>query len=57
MMQSLKKILGFKNDARDLVNFNASSGKSKNLQFDLLLLSIAYVSWKMADEFKNDMRN
>ena len=42
MTQSLKKILGFKNDARDLVNFNASSGKSKNLQFDLLLLSIAY---------------
>ena len=27
---------------RNLVNFNASSGKSENLHFDLLLLSIAY---------------
>ena len=43
-MQSLKKklALGFKNDIRNLVNFNASSGKSENLQFDVLLLSIAY---------------
>ena len=26
----------------NLVNFNASSGKSENLHFDVLLLSIAY---------------
>ena len=28
---------GFKNDMTNLVNFNASSGKSENLPFDLLL--------------------
>ena len=33
---------GFKNDMTNLVNFNASSGKSENLHFDVLLLSIAY---------------
>ena len=33
--------LGSKNDMRNLVNFNASSGKSENLHFDVLLLSIA----------------
>ena len=39
---------GFKNDMRNLVNFNASSGKSENLHLDVLLLSIAYkVSAKM----------
>ena len=32
--------LGSKN-VRNLVNFNASSGKSENLHFDVLLLSIA----------------
>ena len=32
---------GFKNDMTNLVNFNASSGKSKNLHFDVLLLSLA----------------
>ena len=37
-----KFALGFKNDKRNLVNFNASSGKSGNLDFDVLLLSIAY---------------
>ena len=31
-----------KNDMMNLVNFNASSGKSENLHFDALLLSIAY---------------
>ena len=31
-----------KNDMMNLVNFNASSGKSKNLHFDGLLLSKAY---------------
>ena len=42
-MQSLKKklTLDSKNDMRNLVNFNVSSGKSENLQFDVLLLSIA----------------
>ena len=34
-----KLTLGSKNDMRDLVNLNASSGKSKNLHFDVLLLS------------------
>ena len=33
---------GFKNDMTNLVNFNVSSGKSENLHFDMLLLSIAY---------------
>ena len=31
-----------KNDMRNLVHFNKSSDKSKNLHFDVLLLSIAY---------------
>ena len=29
-----KLALGFKNDMMNLVNFNASSGKSENLHFD-----------------------
>ena len=33
--------LGSKNDMMNLVNFNASSSKSENLHFDMLLLSIA----------------
>ena len=37
-----KLTLGFKNDMRNLVNFNVSSGKYENLHFDMLLLSIAY---------------
>ena len=37
-----KLTLGSKTDMRNLVNFNASSGKSENLYFDVLLLSIAY---------------
>ena len=43
-MESLKKklTLDSKNDMRNLVNFNLSSGKSENLHFDVLLLSIAY---------------
>ena len=43
-MQGLKKKLAlcFKNDMANLVNFNASSGKSENLHSDVLLLSIAY---------------
>ena len=31
-----------KNDMRNLVNFNTSSGKSENLHFDGLLLSKVY---------------
>ena len=37
-----KLTLGSKIDMRNLVNFNASSGRSENLHFDVLLLSIAY---------------
>ena len=43
-MQNLKKklTLDFKNDMRNLVNFNVSSGKSENLYFDVLVLSVTY---------------
>ena len=37
-----KLTLGSKNDMRNLVNFNVSSGKSGNLHFDVRLLPIAY---------------
>ena len=37
-----KLTLGSKTDMRNLVNFNASSSKSENLHFYVLLLSIAY---------------
>ena len=33
-----KLTLGSKNDLRNLVNFNASSGKSEHFHFDRLLL-------------------
>ena len=33
---------GSKNDIRDLVNFNGSNKKSKNLHFHGLLLTVAY---------------
>ena len=36
-----KLTFGCKNDMMNLVNFNASSTKSENLYFDVLLLSIA----------------
>ena len=42
-----KLALGFKNDKMDLVNFNASSGKSENLNFEVLLLSIAYIKFQL----------
>ena len=35
-------LLDSKNDMMNLVNFNASSGKSENLHFYALLLSKAY---------------
>ena len=49
-MQNLKKnwllvpklTFGSKNDMRNLVKFSATIGKSENLHFDVLLLSIAY---------------
>ena len=37
-----KLTLGSKTDMTNLVNFNASSGKSGNLDFDTLLLPIAH---------------
>ena len=38
-----KLTLGSKNDTRNLVNFDASSGKTENLHLDaMLLLSIVY---------------
>ena len=37
-----KLALGFRNYMTNLVNLNASSGKSENLHFDVLLLSMAY---------------
>ena len=33
---------GSENDMKNLANFNASNGKSENLHFDVLLLSISY---------------
>ena len=37
-----KLTLGSKNDMRNLMNLNASSGKPENLHFDVLLLSKVY---------------
>ena len=37
-----KLTLGSTNDMRNWVKFNASSGRSGNLYFDVLLLPIAY---------------
>ena len=37
-----KLTCGFKYDMKNLVNFNASTGKSENLPFDVLLLSKVY---------------
>ena len=42
-----KLALGFKNDMMNLVNFNASSGKSENLHFEVLLLSKAYIKFQL----------
>ena len=39
-----KLTLGSKNDIRNSVNFNASSGKSENWCFNVLLLSLAIIS-------------
>ena len=40
-------VLGFKNDMMNLVTFNASSGKSENLHFEVLLLSIVYIKFQL----------
>ena len=37
-----KLTLGSKSDLRNLINFNESTGKSENLNFDVVLLPIAY---------------
>ena len=37
-----KLTLGSKDDMMNLLKFNESSGKSENLQFDMLLLSKVY---------------
>ena len=37
-----KLTLGSKNDMKNLVNFNASSGKSENVNFDVVILSKVY---------------
>ena len=42
-----KSSLGFKNNMRNVVNFNASSGKSENLHFDVLLLLLAHVKFQL----------
>ena len=58
-----KLTLGSKNDVRNLVNFAASSGKSENLHFDVLVLpKVYYVSAKKSTEelcviiLKNDAK-
>ena len=40
-----KLTLGSKNDMRNLANFNASSSKSENLRFGVLLLLKVYYVW------------
>ena len=54
-MWSLKEMLAFgsKNNMINLVNFNASSYKSENLHFDVLLLAKSYNVWDK-DVQKND---
>ena len=42
-----KLALVFKNDMKNLVNFNANSGKSENLHFDMLLLLRAYIKFQI----------
>ena len=37
-----KLTLGSKNDMKNLMNLNVTSGKSESLHFDVLLFSIAY---------------
>ena len=37
-----KLTLGSKNDLKNVMNLNVTSGKSESLHFDVLLFSIAY---------------
>ena len=49
-----KLTVSLKNNMRNLVNFNASSVKSENLYFNVLLLSIAYkVSAKKVQNYSS----
>ena len=48
-----KLALGFKNDMTNVVNFNASCGKSENLHFDGLLLSMAYIKVQLKKHRQN----
>ena len=61
---------GSKNDMRNLVNFNTSSGKFENLHLDVLFLSKVYYVWakkvqrnyvsfeeELTFALKNDVRN
>ena len=42
-----KPTVGSKNDMKNMVNFNANTGKSENLHFDILiLLKVHYISAK-----------
>ena len=48
-----KLTLGSKNDMRNLLYFNGSSGKSEKLHSDVLLLTIAYkVSAKKVKKYR-----
>ena len=40
-----KLTLGSKNDMKNLVNFNKSSGKSEDLHFEVIVLSKVYAVW------------
>ena len=56
-----KLALGSKNDMRNLVNFNASSGKSENLHFDVTFVESICLSQKSTEELhvitlKNDAK-
>ena len=42
-----KLTLGSNHDMRNLVNFNVSSGKSRDLQFDVLLLPKSHKSFSL----------
>ena len=43
--EKIEEKLGSKNDIKNLVNFNVSSAKSENLNFNLLLLQ-KYIMFK-----------
>ena len=53
-----KLTLDSKNDMRNLVNFNANSGKSENVHFNVLLLSKVCYAWakKVQRRMNNDAK-